>query len=189
MSERAVEWISPEYATVGSLLLEPAGLAAVQDWLRPEDFYHRSCGHAFETIVRLASQHATVDPTAVLAAMHGPKHERPSGLELFRMVEVVPDPSRVGYYGRLVVEASLFRQVEKAGAELVHAGAGRRGTVDDLFATVHQACTPVIAIRRRYDQATTAVGRDTGSGPVPIGRAIAADQVVVRIEQARALSR
>ena len=104
-------------------------------------------------------------------------------------VEVVPDPSRVGYYGRLVVEASLFRQVEKAGAELVHAGAARRDTVDELFATVHQACTPVIATRRRYDQATADVCRSTGEGPVPLGRAIAADQVVARIEQARALSR
>ena len=76
------------------------------------------------------------------------------GMELIKMVESVPTPVSVGYYGRLVLEAALYRRVEQAGTRLVQAGRSRRGEVDDVFGLVRDECSELLATRRRYTEAT-----------------------------------
>lgn len=163
------EWTEPEYATVGSLLLAPAELRQVQGWLRPEDFANRLCGEVYGLIVRMTGDGIPVDPVTVREQLRRAGRIRSDGwpgMELVRMVEAVPSPLSVGYYGRLVVEAALYRRLEQAGTRLVQAGRTRRGEVGDVFGLLRDECGDLLALRRRYaDAVATPPGR---GGPVPV---------------------
>ena len=163
------EWTDPEYATVGSLLLAPAELRQVSGWLRSEDFATPVCGEVYGRIVRMAGDGIPVDPITVREELRRAGRIRRDGfpsMELVRMVESVPTPLSVGYYGRLVLEAALYRRVEQAGTRLVQAGRSRRGEVDDVFGLVRAECQQLIDLRRRYVEAT--VTPPARGGPVPV---------------------
>jgi replicative DNA helicase len=163
------EWTSPEYATVGSLLLAPAELKQVAGWLRPEDFYRPVCGEIYGQILRMTEAGTPVDPVTVREELRKAGRIRRDGyptMELVRMVEVVPTPASVGYYGRLVLEAALYRRVEQAGTRLVQAGRSRRGEVDDTFGLIRDECTELLAVRRRYTEATATPSARGGPTPV-----------------------
>lgn len=163
------EWNEAEYATVGSLLLAPRELHQVRPWLRPEDFGIPVCGEVYGLIVRMADAGTPVDPITVREELRKAGRIRRDGwpaMELIKMVESVPTPLSVGYYGRLVVEAALYRRVEQAGTRLVQAGRSRRGEVDDVFGLVRDECSELLAVRRRHAEATAAPpGR---GGPAPV---------------------
>jgi replicative DNA helicase len=154
------EWTEPEYATVGSLLLALAELRQVAGWLRPEDFANPLCGEVYGLIVRMASAGIPVDPVTVRDELRRAGRIRSDGypgLELVRMVEAVPSPLSVGYYGR---------RVEQAGTRLVQAGRTRRGEVGDVFGLLRDECGDLLALRRRHaDAVATPPGR---GGPVPV---------------------
>jgi replicative DNA helicase len=162
------EWAELEYATVGALLLAPAELRQVSGWLRSEDFSHPLCGEVYALIVRMSSDGTPVDPVTVREELRKAGRVRRDGwptMELVRMVESVPTPLSVGYYGRLVVEAAVYRRVEQAGTRLVQAGRSRRGEVDDVFGLIRDECSALLAMRRRHAESAAAV---SGGGPVPL---------------------
>lgn len=168
------DWTSPEYATVGALLLAPAELKQVVGWLRPEDFYHPVCGEIYGVILRMTDQGTPVDPVTVRDELRKAGRIRRDGyltMELVRMVEVVPTPASVGYYGRLVVEAALYRRVEQAGGRLAQAGGRRQGEVDDVFGLLRDECTELLAMRRRYVEACGTATRARG-GPTPVAELV-----------------
>jgi replicative DNA helicase len=160
------EPIDAEYATVGALLLAPGELQQVAEWLRPGDFTQAVCGEVYDLVVRMTGNGQPVDPVTVLAELRRQGRLRSDGyptMELVRMVEEVPTPLSVGYYGRLVLEAAVFRRVEQAGTRLVQSGSSRRGEVDDVFRLIRDECRELLEVRRRYESA--------GSPAPPGGRA------------------
>jgi replicative DNA helicase len=163
------EWTDPEYATVGALLLAPGELKQVSGWLRPEDFFTPACGEVYGLILRMTANGTPVDPVTTREELRKAGRIRRDGwptMELVRMVETVPTPLSVGYYGRLVLEAALYRRVEQAGTRLVQAGRSRRGEVDDVFGLIRDECQQLVDLRRRYVAATAAPpARD---GPTPV---------------------
>jgi replicative DNA helicase len=169
--------IDVEYATVGSLLLAPAELEQVKPWLRPKDFYRPICGEVYGLIATMSAAGKPVDPVTVLAELRrGGRLRRDGwpGMELVRMVEAVPTAVAVGYYGRLVLEAALFRQLELVGTRLVQVGRSRRGDVDDAFHLVSEQCADLMSARDRYQLAS---GDAQTASPEAGGRA---DQAWVR---------
>ena len=159
----------PEYATVGALLLAPAELRQVAGWLRPEDFFHPVCAEVYGMVLRMTDAGTPVDPVTVREELRKAGRIRRDGwptMELVRMVEVVPTPVSVGYYGRLVLEGALYRRVEQAGTRLVQAGRSRRGEVDDVFGLIRDECSELLSVRRRYAEA---IGSPpVRGGPVPV---------------------
>jgi replicative DNA helicase len=164
------EWTEPEYATVGSLLLAPAELRQVRGWLRPEDFATPLAGEVYGLVLTMTANGTPVDPITVREELRKAGRLRRDGwpaMELIRMVEAVPSPLSVGYYGRLVLEGALYRRVEQTGKRLVQAGRNRRGEVDDVFGLIRDECQQLVDLRRRYVDATsTPPGR---GGPTPVG--------------------
>ena len=163
------DWTGPEYATVGSLLLEPAELRQVSGWLRPEDFANSLCAEVYGLIMRMTGDGIPVDPVTVRDQLRRAGRIRRDGwpaMELVRMVESTPSPVSVGYYGRLVVERALYRRVEQAGTRLVQVGRAGRGEVDDVFGMLRDECTELLAVRRRYADAVAV--RHGRGGPTPI---------------------
>ena len=148
--------IDAEHATVGALLLAPGELRQVAGWLLPEDFTRPVCGEVYGVVARMAGEGQPVDPVTVLAELRRQGRLRSDGyptMELVRMVEAVPSPLSVGYYGRLVLEAAVFRRVEQAGTRLVQAGSSGRGEVEDVFGLIRDECRELLAARRRYEAA------------------------------------
>lgn len=185
------DWTSPEYATVGALLLAPAELKQVSGWLRPDDFYHPVCGEIYGVILRMIEQGTPVDPVTVRNELHKAGRIRRDGyptMELVKMVEVVPSPLSVGYYGRLVLEAALYRRVEQAGGRLAQAGARHRGEVDDVFGLLRDECTELLAVRRRYVDACSSAAWARG-GPTPVAELVREVAVPEAAKQARAVGR
>lgn len=164
------EWTDPEYATVGSLLLAPAELWQVRGWLRPEDFATPLAGEVYGLVLTMTAKGTPVDPITVRDELRKAGRVRRDGwpaMELIRMVEAVPSPLSVGYYGRLVLEGALYRRVEQAGKRLVQAGRNRRGEVDDVFGLIRDECQELVDLRRRYVGATSTP--PSRGGPTPVG--------------------
>lgn len=163
------EWTEPEYATVGSLLLAPAELRQVRGWLRPEDFATPLAGEVYGLVLTMTANGTPVDPITVREELRKAGRLRRDGwpaMELIRMVEAVPSPLSVGYYGRLVLEGALYRRVEQTGKRLVQAGRNRRGEVDDVFGLIRDECSELLSVRRRYAEA---IGSPPArGGPVPV---------------------
>jgi replicative DNA helicase len=161
--------LDAEYATVGALLLAPAELRQVAGWLHPEDFTRPVCGEVYGLVLRMAGEGRAVDPVTVLAELRRQGRVRRDGyptMELVRMVESVPSPLSVGYYGRLVLEAAVFRRVEQAGTRLVQAGSSRRGAVEDVFGLLRDECRELLSVRRRCAEAAGSPTPDAGQAPL-----------------------
>jgi replicative DNA helicase len=160
-----------EYATVGSLMLAPAGLDRVAGWLRPEDFRDPLGQEVFGVLLAMRDRWAVIDPVTVLGELR--RRGRLAGdgaaaMALIRMVEAVPVPGAVTAYGRLVLAASIGRQLEAAGTRLAQVGRGRRGEPSDWLDRATEALGALDAARARWDTAS-------GTGPVdrtsvPAGR-------------------
>ena len=157
-----------EYATLGSLMLAPAGLDLVAPWLQPTDFRDPLGGEVFGLLLAMRKRSAVIDPVTVLAELR--RRGRlggagAAGMALVRMVESVPVPGAVASYGRLVLAASIGRQLEAAGSRLAQVGRARRGESTDWLDRATAELAALAAARRRWDAAT---------GPVPDSRGTAA---------------
>jgi replicative DNA helicase len=133
--------LDPDYATIGGMLLEPAQLDHVSDWLRPEDFEKPLCGELYELLTTMRSVRSPIDPVTVLGELRRAGRLRSDGYpagELIAMVESVPTPASTPYYARMVLEAATFRRIERCGTRITQVGQRRRGSPDDAFEILGQ---------------------------------------------------
>lgn len=157
-----------EYATLGSLMLAPAGLDRVAEWLRTEDFRDPLSRDVFGLLVAMRDRSLVIDPVTVLGELR--RRGRLGGdgvaaMTLIRMVEAVPVPGAVTAYGRLVLAASIGRQLEGAGTRLAQVGRGRRGEPSDWLDRATEQLAALVAARARWDTATGTVPADRVGGP------------------------
>jgi len=131
-----------EQATLGALLLHPAAARDVAGWLRSGDFAHPW----HEAVYRVIQEHhaagRAIDPQQVGADLMqwvGPQRaDLPRVVDLLR---ITPTPANAAVYGRMVLEASLRREVAGQGvllrgAALAASLAGRRGPVTTVTGMV-----------------------------------------------------
>jgi replicative DNA helicase len=161
--------LSPEYATLGGLLLAPATLGEVQRWLRPEDFAGPATRLTYSLILAMDARGAPVDPVTVQAELRRHGLLRRDGyptMELVRMVEAVPVPAATAYYARLVLRESIARGVQSLGQRLEQLGATPRDP-EDLFSAVADQLRAVDSVRRRWSLAS---GQDVPELPTGTSR-------------------
>ena len=112
-----------ESATLGGLLLDPPAVDQVARWLRPGDFTDPWHAELYKVIRERTTARQDTGPEAVgLALLDRLGHRR---AELPRVQEVlccVPAPAATAHYARMVLEASLRREVACQGV-LLQAGA------------------------------------------------------------------
>lgn len=157
-----------EYATLGSLMLAPAGLDRVAPWLQPTDFRDPLGGEVFGLLLAMRKRSAVIDPVTVLAELRRRGRlggDGAAGMALVRMVESVPVPGAVASYGRLVLAASIGRQLEAAGSRLAQVGRARRGESTDWLDRATAELAALAAARRRWDAATGPVPDSRGTAP------------------------
>jgi replicative DNA helicase len=159
--------IDPDYATIGGLLLAPAQLEAVSDWLRAGDFARPLCGEVYETLTAMQAESTPIDPVTVLGEFR--RHGRlradgyPAG-ELIAMIEAVPMPAMTPHYARLVLEAAMFRRIERSGTRITQIGRSQRGTPDDAFDTLTATWRDLADARDRWNSShASSRTHDTGA--------------------------
>jgi replicative DNA helicase len=115
------------------------------------------CGEIYELIGDMRSRGVPVDPVTVLGEFRQQGRVRPDGypaIELVAMVQAVPVPEAAPYYGRLVLQAAVFRRVADYGARLTQIGQLGRGTPDDAFEALSQSWRSLADLRRQWQGAT-----------------------------------
>jgi hypothetical protein len=112
-----------EQATLGALLLEPAGLAGLGGWLRPNDFSDPWHAEVYRTIKCLAAAGEPVGAAEVgrdLLARLGPT--RADLARVIGLLRAAPPRPDVPTYAVMVLEDSLRRETAAQGV-LLRAGA------------------------------------------------------------------
>ena len=115
-----------ERVVVGSLLLAPRSMAVVGRWLSPADFASPDLRAAYAAVGDLVDAGRAVDRVTVAAELHARDTSRVVDM-LGDCEAAVPAVPMVGHYARVVVAASMVRQVRAAGAALVNLGRARAG--------------------------------------------------------------
>jgi len=173
--------IDADYATIGGLLLDPRQTDEISGWLRPHDFARPLCGELFELIGAMRAEGKPVDPVTVLGELRRRGRIRSDGYptgELIAMVESVPAPVMTPHYARQVLEAAVFRRVERAGTRIVQVGRGRRGGPEDAFTALTGCIGDLAELRDRWRLSVD------GGPPAPI-----AARVPVRDRSVRSVGR
>ncbi len=111
-----------EQALLGSLILDPQSLASVRRWLRPGDFSDPRHGTVFSLLRECDTAGDPIDPMAVAGDLAGRLPSASPGVVVHDLLQAVPAAPNAGTYGRIVVEASLRREVAGVGIllRLVH---------------------------------------------------------------------
>ena len=104
-----------EQSVIGSMMLNPDAILAAMDILQAEDFYNRSYGVLFETMVELYSAGKAVDPVILQSELR--KKDVPPELGnmeyIADLVGSVPTSANISYYAEIVKDKSILRSLLK----------------------------------------------------------------------------
>ncbi len=104
-----------EQSVIGSMMLNPDAILAAMDTLQAEDFYNRSYGVLFETMVELYSAGKAVDPVILQSELR--KKDVPPELGnmeyIADLVGSVPTSANISYYAEIVKDKSILRSLLK----------------------------------------------------------------------------
>jgi replicative DNA helicase len=112
-----------ERAVIGALLLEPARLADVHEWLRPDDFDGGAERQTYQAICHVTDRGEPLTPDLVDRQLREGKADGPvlaDGAFLIGTMDACPAPSRASVYGRMVLELSIRRHIAADIAGLRH---------------------------------------------------------------------
>jgi replicative DNA helicase len=113
--------VEAEESLLGAMLLSREAVAvALEQRIKPEDFYKPAHGHIFEAIHLLYGQGEPVDPITVAEALR-----RADVLEgiggsqaLLRIQNATPASTNAGHYARIVEDLALLRRLIGAAGEI-----------------------------------------------------------------------
>lgn len=158
-----------EYVTVGALMLAPQQLDEVRQWLLPDDFGRPLCGQIYGLMLEMSEQQLRIDPVTVLDQLHRQGRVRSDGRpgpEILTMVQAVPTPTAAAFYGRLVLEDALFRQLGQVGTRLAQIGQDRRGRIEDAFEHTATQQQTLSGLRERWTRAQPQTSEPRALNPV-----------------------
>lgn len=156
--------VHAELVTVGAVVLAPA-MARRLSWLRPADFAAADVARVFGRVLSMVRDGIPVDRVTVRDQLrrHGELPDVRAAALLAAAESAVPVAASAPYYARLVLAASIARQVGSAGHELRELGDHGRGGAADVVGTAIAALDVVGDLRAR---AVRACGSASARQPV-----------------------
>lgn len=147
--------IEAEQSVLGSIIIDPAALIEVADFLRAEDFYRDAHRTIYETILSLYARHEQADSVTICDALerHGKLGQVGGRSYINSLVVYVPTSGNVVHYARIVERTSVLRQLIIAGREIVGMA---YEDVDDASPIVERAEQLIFEVSQR----ATSVGTD-----------------------------
>lgn len=109
-----------EEALLGSLLIDPDAHLDVGDFLEPDHFYSVSAGWIYEAMLALIRRREPMDTLTLLEELRRQGRLEAVGGEpyIISLVSVVPTSSNAEFYGRIVEEAAMRRNMIAAAGEI-----------------------------------------------------------------------
>jgi replicative DNA helicase len=150
-----------ERATLGTLLVDPAQIVAVQGFLRPADFLHVWHRNIYAAMLTRQIAKDPITPTDIHADLVAAGHpeENRRAVRLIALMEVAPARPKAIRYAAMVLEASLRRQVRDLGlllqAGAVVAGADTTGHGDAHAGPFAEIEAQLRDARERWNAAST----------------------------------
>lgn len=147
--ERTVPYnIEAERSVLGAILTHRDAIISVAAWLKPEDFYREAHAWIYEAQLACYGRREPPDLVTVAAEL-----ERRGRLEavggavyLSQLVDAVPTPVHLEYYGHIVERCAVLRRLITAGGQI--AAIGYEG-VDDVDEALSRAEELIFAISQR----------------------------------------
>jgi replicative DNA helicase len=137
--------LEAEASVLGSILLDPAALTRVLDFLEPEDFYRENNGQIYRAAISLFREGEPIDNVTLAAELEKMGVlERVGGRAQLAMLQTsVPTAANAEHYARIVKDRSYKRRLIHAGTQVTTLGYD-----DSLDAeeAVNQAQSQVYAI-------------------------------------------
>lgn len=148
-----------EMSVLGAMLLEPDAVGAVSAILLPEDFHGDAHRLIYETILRLESEHVSVDLVTVTASLERQGRLTDAGgrTYLVELLDVLPSAANAEHYARIVREKSVRRRLISAAEGIRQEALGSDATAPEIL---DRAETSVFEIGER----------ESATGTIPIGR-------------------
>ena len=121
MEENTIKRILPhnedaEISVVGSMLIDPETINLAAEMLTGNDFYNRSYGIIFDTMVELYMSGKSVDPVILqnsLREKNAPP-ETSSTETISNIINTVPTSANIKGYASIVAEKAMLRKIIKA---------------------------------------------------------------------------
>ena len=109
-----------ETSVIGSMMLNPDAILTAMDMLEADDFYNRSYGVLFETLVSLYSAGKAIDPVILQSELR--KKDVPaeiSNLEYIAdLISSVPTSVNIAFYAEIVKNKSILRNLLKVTEDI-----------------------------------------------------------------------
>ncbi len=147
--ERPVPYnLEAERSVLGAILTHRDAIISVASWLSPEDFYREA--HAWIYEAQLACYLRREPPDLVTVAEELARRGRLEAvggiLYLNALVDAVPTPVHVEYYGRIVERCAVLRRLIVAGGQIAAIGYEAPEDVDEALSRAEEL---IFAISQR----------------------------------------
>jgi len=104
--------IDAEQAVLGSLIIDPAAIASVHDFLWAEDFYRDMHRHIYEAIISLYRDHMSADYITLCDYLEQQRKLDMIGSSyITSLINNVPTSGNIEYYGRIVERDAIKRRL------------------------------------------------------------------------------
>jgi replicative DNA helicase len=155
MPERSEHRLPPqnleaEMSVLGGVLLENEALHRALETLRPDDFYRDAHRKIFAALITLAERNEPADLVTLTSVLkeRSALDEIGGSSYLATLVAYVPTAANIGYYCKLVKEASIARELIRVATEI--AGRGYEGgEVESVLDWAEQSIFRIATMKTR----------------------------------------
>jgi replicative DNA helicase len=140
--------VEAEQSVIGGLMIDPAALTKIADWLTAEDFYRRDHRLIYGAIASLAEKGQPVDAVTMgeWFEANGLAEQVGAGY-LVDLQRTTPSAANIVAYAEIVAEKARLRQAIEIGSSLVDKAFSRGATSADLTAQAQHALTTLAPVR------------------------------------------
>lgn len=127
--------IDAEMSILGGVLLENEAINRVLDILVPDDFYRESHRKIMRAMIELNDHREPCDLITLTTILKkkGELEEVGGGAYLATLVDFVPTAANIAYYGRIVKEKAIARNLISAATEIVTDGYDEQAEIEELL--------------------------------------------------------
>lgn len=158
MEEALVKRIQPhnieaEQTVIGAMILDNGCIAAVENMITGEDFYHRQYGLIFDAMIELYGEGRPVD----LLTLQNRLREKDAPPELSsleymgELVAAVPISANAAYYAEIVYEKSLLRRLIRTTEGIANTCYAGKDKLENILADAEKQVFDVLNRRKSTD--------------------------------------
>lgn len=172
--------VQAEQAVLGGLMLMPAALAKISDWLHEDDFYRHDHQLIWRAIYDMATKEQPCDAVTLADwfESQGKSDQVDGGAYLVELQSTTPSAANIVAYAEIVADKSRLRKMIEVGTDMVNSGFQPDGRdTRDIMATVQQQVASLVGNpriggvktmrdvgRRWFDELQTRYADDTPRG-------------------------